>query len=186
MTAKVPAASPRENRPVLTADDREAVKDQRRGVVSEAFAFQHQQEPPRQPQPARHGQRRDHVRWRYDGAEQEADRPGQADQVMRRHCDRAGGEDDAAEGEQEDRPQIEAEFPPAHGDAGGVDQRRQDHQQHELRGELDARQTGDQGKANAGDDQEDGRRNIQPARQDCDGHQHRQQQQQDLYRHDHG
>ena len=73
-------------------DDREAVEDQRGGIVGEAFAFQHQQEPARQPQPARDRERRDRVGRRYDRAEQEADRPGQADHVMRRHRDRAGGE----------------------------------------------------------------------------------------------
>ncbi len=36
------------------------------------------------------------------------------------------GEHDAADREQRDRPQVEAELAPAHGDAGRIDQRRQD------------------------------------------------------------
>ncbi len=61
------------------------------------------------------------------------DRPRELQQVMRRRGDGAGGEHDAAEGEQRDRPQVEAEFAPAHRDAGRIDQRRQEHQQHQLR-----------------------------------------------------
>ena len=60
---------------------------------------------------------------------------------MRGGCDRAGGEEHAAESEQRDRPQVEMEFAPAHGDAGRVDQRRQDHQQHDFRRQLYFRQS---------------------------------------------
>jgi hypothetical protein len=68
-----------------------------------------------------------------DGAEQEADIPRQSDQIMRRGGDREGRENHAADRQQDDRAQIGFEFAPAHGDAGGIDQRRQDHQQHQFR-----------------------------------------------------
>ena len=55
------------------------------------------------PELARDGERRHHVGRRDDGAEQEADAPGQPEQVMRRGGDRAGGEDHAADREQDDR-----------------------------------------------------------------------------------
>ena len=78
-------------------------------------------------------------------------------QIVRGRCDRAGGEYDAAEGEQAYRAQVEIEFAPAHRDAGGIDQRRQDHQQDEFRREFDFRQAGDQRHADAGNDQQDRR-----------------------------
>ena len=51
--------------------DREPVKDQRRGVVREALAFEHNDEPARQPETAGDRQRRDNVGRRHDGAEHE-------------------------------------------------------------------------------------------------------------------
>ena len=58
-------------------------------------------------------------------------------QIMRGRRHRAGREHHAAEGEQRDRPQVEPELAPAHGDAGRIDQRRQDHQQHQFRRQFD-------------------------------------------------
>ena len=69
-------------------DDREAIQDQRGGIIGEALAFQHHQHAARQSELARNRQRRDHVRRRDDGAEQEADAPGQPDQIMRGGGDR--------------------------------------------------------------------------------------------------
>ena len=92
------------------------------------------------PRLPRDGERRHHVGRRHDGAEQEADGPIEIQQIMRGGCHRAGGEQHAAESEQRDRPQIETEFAPAHGDAGRIDQRRQDHQQHQFRRQFDFRQ----------------------------------------------
>ena len=94
--------------------------------------------------------------------------------------DRAGGEHHAAEREQRDRPQVEAELAPAHRHAGRIDQRRQQHQQHELRRELDRRQAGNERQRDAGDHQQDRRRGLQPLGDDRDQHQHRQQKQHDL------
>ena len=80
----MPAACGERERAGRDRDDREAVEDQRGGVVGEAFAFEHHQEPPRQAEPPRDGERRHHVGRRDDGAEQEADRPWPAEQVMQR------------------------------------------------------------------------------------------------------
>ena len=83
---------------------------------------------------------------------------------------REGGEDHAAEGKQRDRPQIGPKFAPAHGDAGGIDQRRQDAEQHQFRRQLDARQIRQERERDAGDDQKDRRRGVEPLRHD--GHDH--------------
>jgi hypothetical protein len=114
------------------------------------------------------------------GAQQEASRPVELQQIMRGRRHRAGGEQHAAEREQRDRPQVEAEIAPAHRHAGRIDQRRQDHQQHQLRRQRDLRQTRHQRHADAGNDQQDRRRNIQPLGRDRDRRQHGQHQQDGL------
>ena len=138
------------------------------------------------PRSADDGERRDHVGRRHDGAEHEAERERHAEQIMRHGRHRAGGEDDAAESEQRDRAQIEAEFAPAHGDAGRIDQRRQDAEQHQFGRQLDARQAGNQSEPDAGDDEKNGRRGVEPPRHDGDDHQHREQEQYRLDRRRHG
>ena len=141
---------------------REAIEDQRGGVVGEAFAFEDDENPMRQMQPLGDRQRRDHVGWRDDGAEHEADAPGQAEQRVRRSGDRASREDHAADGEQRDRPQVGLEFPPAHGDAGGIDQRRQHHQQHAFRFHFDERKARYERQYDTDHQEHDGRRRHQP------------------------
>ena len=163
-------------------DDGEAVEHERGRVIGEAFAFQHDDQPARQSQLAGDGERRHHVGRRDDGAEQEADRPVEVEQVMRGGRDRAGGEHHAAEREQRDRPQVEPEFAPAHGDAGRIDQRRQQHEQHHFRRQLDLRQAGDERHANAGDHQQDRGRDVEPLGGDRDRRQHRQHEHQRLRR----
>jgi hypothetical protein len=161
--------------------DREAVEDERGRVVGEPFAFQHQHDAARQAEPARDRQRRHHVGRRDDGAQHEADRPVELEQIMRRRRHRAGGEHHAAEGEQCDRPQVETEFTPAHGEAGRIDQRRQDHQQHEFWRQLHLRQPWHQRHADAGNHQQDRGRNVEPLGRDRDCRQDRQHEQQRLH-----
>ena len=72
--------------------------------------------------------------------------------------------EDHGDGEQQDRAQVEAELPPAHGDARRVDQRRQDPEQHQFRSELDPRQAGNERKPDAGDDQKDRGSGVEPPR----------------------
>ena len=145
--------------------------------LARPFALEHDDEPARQAEPADDGERRDRVGRRDDGAEHEADGQRHAEQPMRRRRHRAGREDDAAERQQRDRAQIEAEFAPAHGDAGRIDQRRQDAEQHQFRRQLDARQAGNERQRDAGDDEQDRRRGVEPPRDDGDDHQHGKQQQ---------
>ena len=177
---KVPAAWVSENAAGRDRHDREAIENERGGVVGEAFALQHHENAPRQRQPPRDGERRHHVGRRDDGAEHEGHAPLPAEQVMQGGGDRAGGEHDAAEGEQRDRAEVEAEFAPAHRHAGRIDQRRQQHQQHQFRRELDRRQPGNERQRNARDHQQDRRRGFQALGDDRDQHQHRQQKQHDL------
>ena len=80
--------------------------------------------------------------------------------------------------QQRDRPQIEAEFAPAHGDAGRIDQRRQHAEQHQLRRQLDARQSGHEGERHAGDHQQNRGRGAQPPGGERHHDQHPEQKQQ--------
>ena len=73
---------------------REAIQDQRRGVVRQSLALEDDEDAARQSELARDCQRRHHVRRRDNGAEQEADAPWQPDQIMRRGGDREPGDGD--------------------------------------------------------------------------------------------
>jgi len=85
---------------------REAIQDQRGGIIRKPLALEDDEDPPRHAELAGDGERRHHVRRRDNGAEQEADVPRQPDQVVRRGGDREGGEDHAADRQQDDRAQI--------------------------------------------------------------------------------
>ncbi len=80
-------------------DHGEAIEDQRGGVIGKAFALEHDQDAAGDAEPARDRDRRHRVGRSDDGAEQEADVPGQADQVVRGGRDHRRREDDAADGE---------------------------------------------------------------------------------------
>jgi hypothetical protein len=96
---------------------------------------------------------------------------------MRRGGDREGCENHAADRQQDDRAQIGFEFAPAHGDAGGIDQRRQDHQQHQFRRQFQRRHPRHEGEHDAGQEQQDCGSDIDPPRQQRGARQHRQQNQ---------
>ncbi len=158
----------------------EAIEDQRGGVVGEAFAFQHDENPARHAELAGDRQRRHHVGRCDDGPQQEADAPGQADQVMRGGRDRAGGEDHAADRQQDDRSEVGSEFAPTHGDAGRIDQRRQHHQQHQFGRQLQRRHSRHEGQRDAGEQQQDGGRDVESPRHQGGARQHGEQDQEDL------
>ena len=112
--------------------------------------------------------------------EQEADGPRQPDQIMRRGGDREGGEDHAADRQQDDRAEVEFEFAPAHGDARRIDQRRQHHQQHQFGRQFQRRHARHEGQHDAGQQQQDRRRDIDSPRQQGGTRQHGEQDQKDL------
>ena len=177
--AKVPAACGSENSPVDDRRHREAVEDQRGGVVGEPFALEHDEDSPRQAELARDRQRRHHVGRRDDGPEQEADAPWQPDQVMRRGRDHEGGEDHAADRQQGDDAQIEVEFAPAHRDAGRIDQRRQHQQQHQFGRQFQRGHARHEGERGAGEQQQDRGRGVDPFGQQRRARQHGEQDQED-------
>jgi hypothetical protein len=160
--------------------DREAIQDQRGGIVDETFALQHDQHASRQPQASGDCERCDCIGRRDDGAKQEAETPRQAAEVMHRDRDRGRGENHASDRQQRDRPQVQSELAPAHCDARRIDQRWQHDQQHDLRLELEPRQAGHKRKADAGHQQHHSRRDVQPSRQNCCSRKHGEQDQEDF------
>ena len=166
--------------PGRNGGDREPVEDQRRGVVGKPFALEHHEDPARHAQFPGNRERRHHVRRGDDRPQQEADAPGQPDQVMRRGRDRERREDHAADRQQDDRAQVEFELAPAHGDARRIDQRRQHHQQHQFGRQFHRRHARHEGERDAGEHQQDGRRDIDSPRQQRGAGQHGEQDQKDL------
>ena len=165
--------------------NREAVQDQRRGVIGQALPFEDHQNSSRQLQPAGDGQGRHSVRRRNDRTQNEAHRPGQAQDPVRRRGHRDGREGDAPDRKQRDGAQIEAELSPAHRDRRRVDDRRQYQQQHQFRSELHRGQAGNQRQRDTRNNQQNGRRDLQPLRGDPNRRSHDQQQYQNLDFNDH-
>ena len=154
--------------PEAHGSDGEAIEDERGRIVSERFAFEHDEDAARDLHSARDGERGDGVGRGDDGAKHEAHGPRKIHQPMRCRRDRERGEDDAADGEKPDRTQVEAELAPAHLERRGVDDGRQHEQQHDLGRELDRRQAGHEREQDAGDDQRNGWRNLEPVGDDGD------------------
>jgi hypothetical protein len=142
--------------------DGEAIQDQRGGVVGQSLAFEDDDNPPRQMPGDR--QRSDCVGRRNDGAQHEAQLPGEPHPVVRGGRDRGGGEYDTANCQQGDRPQVGFEFVPAHGHRGRVDDRRQHQEQHDFGRQLDVGDGGRQAQRHTAQHQQDGGRDFQADR----------------------
>ena len=128
----------------------------------------------------------DRVRGRDDGADRERRPPVDAGQQrVHEPADAEGREDDEADAEQEDRAPVGVEVDERGLDRGGVEQRRQQAEQHDIGGEVDRRHAGDVGHDDADDDQPERRREADALGQRRAGeHRDRQrdQQERDLHR----
>ena len=117
MTMKRTTASGSENWPVVRAPKGQPEDHQRRGVVGEALPFQNSHDSARQLDRPEQGDRGDGVGGRHDRAEYETYRPGDPQKLVQHPGDRRGGEQDAADGKQQDRTKVGAKATPAHADA---------------------------------------------------------------------
>jgi hypothetical protein len=103
---------------------------------------------------------------------------------MNHRRDRDRRERDAAECEQADGADVVAELAPAHGDAGGVDQRRHHQEKHQLRRQLDPRQPRRHCDDEPDEDEKNGGGNLGPVRRDRDRrHRHEDENQDQMDRH---
>ena len=180
MAKKAPLAFVQRERAGRDRDHREAVEDQRGGVVGKAFALEHDQDAAGNAEPAHDRERRHRVRGRHDRSQQETDVPGQPDQVMRRDGDGRGREDHAADREQGDRAQIMLELAPAHRDARRIDQGRQHQKQHHFRRQFDRGHARHEGERDAGQHQQDRGRDIDPPCEQRGAREHHEQEQKNL------
>ena len=155
--------------------DGKGEQDERRGVVDQPFPLENDQQPLRQGQPAGDRHRRDGVGRGDNGTEDETDCPVDAEQVVacRRH--RRCREDDAADGEEQDRPQVGTEAAPAHPDAGTVEQRRQEQEQDEVGRNRHRVHPGDKADRRTGQHEDDRLRHAEPARAGVGDRRHGQQ-----------
>ena len=169
--ATPPPAASRKSSPTSTGSKPLALGDRERGaerdqcgrVVEQRLALEDRHDPAGQPDPAADRGRGDGVRRRDDGADREGDRPRDAGQQQVRHQpDPERRERDQPDREQQDRPPVGLEVDQRGALRRGVQQRRQQPEQHDVLGELDLRHARDVRRHDADDDQQERRRDVQP------------------------
>jgi hypothetical protein len=106
-------------------------------------------------EPAERRRRRDRIGRGEDRAEHERRRPGQADRLVRDAGHRAHRHEHEREGQRDEPARRRAQLLRRRGEARRMQQRRQEHEKHRLRLELDVRQSGDEPDRHAADDEHD-------------------------------
>jgi hypothetical protein len=160
--------------------DREPIQNERGGVVGQSLPFQNHQDAPGKLHSAQDRHGRHCIGRRDNRAQHESHRPRQAEEPMGRRRDRHSGEHDASHRQKRDGTQIEAELVPTHRHRGRIDDRGQHQQQHQFGRELDRRQPRNKRQGDAGEHQQNGRRDLEPRRDHRNHGDHDQQQDQDL------
>ena len=144
--------------------------------LSRRLALEDRGDAPGQADPPADGGRRHGVGWCDHGADRERQRPGEVgQQQLGDDRDTGRGEDDQPDGQQQDRPAVGAEVDERRALRGGVQQRRQEPEEHDLLGEVDLRHLWDVRRRDADHDEQERRGDVEPvghrrAYQDHDGH----------------
>jgi hypothetical protein len=154
-------------------DKSELENDKAGGVVDETFPFENGDDPPGQPQALRDRRGRDRIRRRNDGAEDQAGGEGEGPRFgqeagnhpMGQVGDRNRGDDDQADGQQQDWPQFPAEIPPRSVEGLDVEERRQEDEENEIGIECELRQIRNEADQKSAEDEKNGIRNGQPSRE---------------------
>ena len=179
-----PSAAPRNSRPASSAEklpptaaaDRDAVGDQRGGVVDEALALDHVHQSSWRAEPP-HDRRRGHrIRRGDDRAEREGHRPRQLDHLVPEDGDHADRGRDQTRREQRDRARVVPQRAQVREEGGRVEKRRQEDHQHQLRLELISGMPGQQPERQSAEnerdrigDREPARKHVQPRDRDEEG-----------------
>ena len=159
--------------------DRELVGDERRRVVDQRLALDDRHVAPRGADPRGDRRRRDGIGGRHDGAQHEGRLPRHAvDELVgdERHAHHR--EDHEADGEQADLAEVVAQLAQRGEEGRGVEQRRQDDDEHDVGVELDVGDAGDEAQRRAADHEQDRIRDLRVVgddEQDRDGAQHREE-----------
>ena len=145
---------------------RRRVDHERGGVVEQAFAVDDRDDVARQSKALQHGDRRQLVGRRDDGAENERRGPRHAwDDRVREDRDRGRRHEDEPERERRDLTAVLPHDVGGRGDRFPIQQRREKDQQHEVGVELDLRQPRYEPEHEPAGNQRDGIRNIEALRQ---------------------
>ena len=182
-TANQPATSPSATEPKATTTkcsavfaiancarrdgrQRRRVDHERGGVVEQAFAVDDRDDVTRQPKALEHGDRRQLVGRRDDGAENERRGPRHArDDRVREDGDRGCRHEDEPERERRDLTAVLPHDVGRRGDRFPIQQRREKDQQHEVGVELDLRQPRHEPEDEPAGNQRDGIGNVEALRQ---------------------
>jgi hypothetical protein len=144
------------------SDDRDLVDDQGAGVVDQALALEHVDDPARDPGAAQDRRRGDRVGRADDRAEGDRHRPGEVEGEV---CDRADddrGRQHQPDREQRDHPGVVAQGVEVGEESARVEQRRQEDQQHEVGVELDLRDPRHQAERQPAEHEDDRIRHLPP------------------------
>ncbi len=114
----------------------DAVGDQRGSVVDEALALDQVDDPTRSAEAAHDRRCCDRVGGGDDGAQRERHGPGQIEHVVAGEGDQYDRDQHEPDGRQGERPRVAAKRPHVGEEGRGVQQRRQEDEQHEVRIEL--------------------------------------------------
>ena len=153
--------------------DRRPQRDQGGGVVEQRLALEDRDDASRQPDPAADRRGRDGVGRRDDRADRERQRPAEVgQQQVDDHGHPGGGEDDQSDRQQQDRSPVGVEVDEGGLHRGGVQQRRQQAEQHHVGLEMDLRHHRQEGARHADDDQQQRRRQADPLRDGGPGQDH--------------
>ena len=158
---------------------RELVGDERRRVVDQRLALDDRHVAPRRADTRGDRRRRDGIGGRHDGAQHERGLPRHAvDDLVGDDGHAEHGEDHQADGEQADLAQVVAQLAQRGEEGGGVEQRRQDDDEHDVGVELHVGDAGDEAQRRAADHEQDRIRDLRVVgddEQDRDGAQHREE-----------
>ena len=150
--------------------DRRAIENERRRVVDEALALEHDDHAPRHGQPRDDRRRGDGVGRRDDRAERDRDGPGHpGKERARRDRDGRRRDEHESDGEQADRTAVRAEVAQRREERRRPDDRRQKDEEDEVRIELRDRHARHEPDEKARHDLQDRRRDRQPPRERRDG-----------------
>ena len=160
--------------------DGEAVGDERGRVVDQALALDQRHEPARDAEARGDRRRRHRIGGCDDGADHEADGPGEAaDQGVAHRSHREHRREHEAQGEQRDGPRIGAQVAQRGEEGGRVEQRRQEADEHDVRPQRVVRDARDEPDREAAEHEQDRVRDPQDRREHQQGRRGREQRPQD-------
>ena len=160
--AKSPATPSTVKRP--GRGDRGAQRDQRGGVVEQRLPLEDRHDPARDADAPRDRGGRDGVRRGDDGTEREGGRPGDGrDHVVGHDRDADGGERHQADREQQDRPAVGVEVDQRGLQRRGVEQRREQPDEHHLLGQVHLGHEGQVRRAGPDRDEQQRSGQVEPA-----------------------